>query len=61
MGQTYILVINEALLMGDTMDHFPVNPNQLRNYGTKVHDNLVSTDPLLIITEDNEICMELVM
>ena len=32
-GQTYILVFNEALWMGDSMDHSLINPNQLRHYG----------------------------
>ena len=35
-GQTYILVFNEALWMGDSMDNTLFNPNQLRHYGTKV-------------------------
>ncbi len=35
--QTYILVFNEALWMGDTMDHTLINPNQRRHYGTIIH------------------------
>ena len=60
-GQTYILVFNEALWMGDKMDHSLINPNQLRHYGTKVQDNPSSLLPLSIITEDNEFCMEMSM
>lgn len=60
-GQTYILVFNEALWMGDSMDHSLVNPNQLRHYGTEVQDNPMSNYPLSIQTEDKEFCMELMM
>jgi hypothetical protein len=38
-GDTYILVFNEALWMGDTMDHSLLNPNQMRHYGIQVNDN----------------------
>ena len=58
-GQTYILVLNEALWMGDSMDHTLVNPNQLRHFGTHVQDNPTSSHPLSIITADNEFSMEL--
>ena len=60
-GQTYILVFNEALWMGDSMETTLVNPNQLRHYGTQVQDNPVSELPLSIITEDNEFSMDLAM
>lgn len=58
-GQTYILVLNEALWMGDVLDHTLVNPNQLRHFGVDVQDNPMSSRPLSIITEDKEFCMEL--
>lgn len=58
-GQTYILVLNEALGMCDVMPLTLVNPNQLRHFGVKVQDNPMSDRPLSIITEDNEFCMEL--
>ena len=60
-GQTYILVINESLWMGDKMPHSLLNPNQLRHFGTKVQDDPTSDHPLSIIAEDNEFCMELDM
>ena len=60
-GQTYILVLNEALWMGDTMDHSLVNPNQLRHFGIQVQDDPMSQVPLSIKTEDNEFCMQLSM
>ena len=60
-GQTYVLVLHEALWMGDHMAHSLINPNQLRHYGTKVQDDPTSDRALSIITEDNEFCMELKM
>ena len=35
-GQTYILVLHEALWMGNTLDHNLVNTNQLCHYGNRV-------------------------
>ena len=60
-GQTYILVLNEALWMGDTMQHTLLNPNQLRHFGTMVQDNPMSNHPLSIITEDYDFSMGLTM
>ena len=60
-GQTYILILNESIWMGDTMSHTLINPNQLRHFGTKVQDNPMSDQPLSIITEDNGFCMDLAM
>lgn len=60
-GQTYILVLNEALWMGDSLEHTLVNPNQLRHFGTTVYDDPTSSHPLCIITEDKEFCMDLYM
>ena len=37
-GDEFILIFNEALWMGDTLQHTLVNPNQLRAYGTTVQD-----------------------
>ena len=31
LGETYILVFNKGLWMGDKMDHTLVNPNQMRH------------------------------
>ncbi len=52
MGQTYIIVFNESLWMGDSMSHTLVNPNQLRHYGVRVQDDPTSRRPLSIIKED---------
>jgi hypothetical protein len=38
MGKTYILIINEALYLGDTMRTSYLNPNQLRHHGLVVND-----------------------
>jgi hypothetical protein len=32
-GETMILILNEAIWMGDQMEHTLINPNQLRAYG----------------------------
>ena len=45
-GDEFILVFNEALWMGITLQHTLVNPNQLRAYGTAVQDNLFASTPL---------------
>ena len=60
-GQTYTLVFDEALWMGETMDHTLINPNQLRHFGALVQDDPAFPNPLSIITEDREFCMELSM
>ena len=38
--------------MGDKLDHTLVNPNQLRDYGVSMQDNLFDTEPLSITTDD---------
>ena len=47
--------------MGNTLDHTLVNPNQLRHCGTQVQDNLMSENPLSIITEDLYLSIDLSM
>ena len=49
-GETFILVIPEALWMPENMSHSLVNPNQLRAFGSLIQDNpfdgpLSLTDP----------------
>jgi len=56
-GETLILIIHEAIWMGDSLTHTLVNPNQLRAYGTTVQDNpflthLTLTDPDDSVTID---------
>lgn len=38
-GETYILVINEALYYGTKLDHSLINPNQIRAFGIDLWDN----------------------
>ena len=61
MGQTYILIFNEALWMGDSMRDTIINPNQLQHFGTIVHDNPMPDQSLSIFTNDYEFCMDLSM
>ena len=42
----YILIFNEGLWMGDTLQHTLVNPNELQAYGTTLQDNPFSSSPL---------------
>ena len=44
-GDEFILIFNEALWMGDTLQHTLVNPNQHRVYGTTVQDNPFAPSP----------------
>ena len=60
-GETFILIINEAIWMGDSMDTTLINPNQLRYFGIKVQDNPVSKEPLSIVTENDEFSINLQM
>ena len=53
-GETYILVFNEGLWMGDKMDHTLVNPNQMCHFGIKVQDNPYDNAPLYLMTEDGD-------
>ena len=58
-GQNYILILNEALWMGDSMQHTLINPNQLRHYGITVQDNPASNEPMYIIANDADFNLEL--
>ena len=49
-GQVYITILNEALWIGDSLKHSLINPNQLRNFGTNVQDNLTHNDPMFIMS-----------
>ena len=58
-AQNYILVMNEALWMSDSMESTLINPNQLRHYGLHIQDALISTRPISMISEDTEFAMAL--
>ena len=49
-GQTYILVINEALYYGSKMNHSLINPNQIRFNGLDFFDNP---------TRDEQLCIQI--
>ena len=53
-GQIYILIFNEALWMGDTLDHTLASPSRLRHYGVTVQDNPAFDKPLYFMSEDTE-------
>ena len=54
-GESFILVIHEALYFGDSMDHSLVNPNQLRAFGIDVYDNPYDIKPMGIQITDNKL------
>jgi hypothetical protein len=58
-GETTILILNEAIWMGEQMEHTLVNPNQLRAYGITVQDNPFAEAPIFISTEGNEFTLPL--
>ena len=51
-GETYILVINEALYYGTKLDHSLINPNQIRAYGIGFWDNPYDKDKGLWVEMD---------
>lgn len=59
-GETFILIIHEALWMGESMPNSLINPNQLRAYGTVVEDN-PSRGPLMIEDTSDDIRIPLHM
>ena len=38
-GTMYILILNEALLFGKSMEHLVINPNKIRSFGITESDN----------------------
>ena len=57
--ETYILVFNVGLCMGDKMDDTLINPNQLHHFRTKVQDNPYDYAPLYLKTEDGDFVLPL--
>ena len=53
-GETYILIVHEALWMADRLSHSLINPNQLRAFGTLVQDNPF-VPPLELVDPDERI------
>lgn len=58
-GQTYILVVNEALYYGLKLDHTLLNPNQLRAYGVPFWDNPYDRERGLCIEATDELVIPL--
>jgi hypothetical protein len=54
-GETTILVFNEAIWMGNQLDHSLLNPNQLRHHGIVVQDNPYDDTLLQLLSHDDEI------
>ena len=59
-GETWIILIHEAIWMADTMPHSLINPNQLRAYGIDVKDNPLR-GPLFIADAKTDIRIPLQM
>ena len=53
-GETPILILHEAIWMGETMDHTLVNTNELRAYMMTFQDYPFVEAPIFIATEDHE-------
>ena len=58
-GQTHILVFNEALWMGDVLEHSLINPNQLRHFGVTVQDNPYNETEMHLETENGDLVIPL--
>ena len=56
-GTAILLVFDEALWMGDKLDHMLVNPNQLEAYGVDVQDNPFMLTQLAISDQDHVISL----
>ena len=59
-GLTYILNFNEAIWMGDVLDHSLINPNQLRAHGINVQDNPYANTAMHIAAEQDEFALPMV-
>ena len=55
LGQTYIIVINDALYYGIKLDHSLINPNQIRAYGVLFWENPYDKERGLTIEVDNTV------
>ena len=43
-GESFVIIIHEALYFGNSLDHTLVNPNQIRAFGIDVYDNPYERD-----------------
>lgn len=37
-GETFVIIVNQALYFGDSLPHILLNPNQMRTHGVRVED-----------------------
>ena len=58
-GETYIIVVNEALYYGTKLDHSLINPNQIRAFGLSFWDNPFDTEKGLCIDLDDVTTIQL--
>ena len=58
-GESTILIFDEAIWMGETMDHILLNPNQMRAYRMIVQYNPFVEAPIFMATEDHEFMITL--
>ena len=60
-GETFILVFNEALWMGENFDHTLVNPNQMRHHRIDVKDNPCMQKRMGITCPEDDVTLPLYM
>ena len=60
-GQVYIIVLDESLWMGNSMETTLINPNQCRHFGIVVQDDPTSLTPMHIRTEDAKFSLPIEM
>ena len=58
-GQTYIILINEALYYGTKLDHPLIKPNQIRAYDVPFWDNPYEKERGLIIEVDDNVNIQM--
>ena len=60
-GKTFILVFNEAVYMEDKLDHYLVNPNQMRHHCIYVQENPCMQKPMDITCPQEDMKIPLYM
>ena len=55
LNQTYIIIVNEDLYYGTKIDHYSLNPNQIRHYGLNFWDNSYDKERGLNIKLDDSV------
>ena len=60
-GQVYIIVPEEALWMGDSMQTTLINPNQSRHFGVVIQNDPISNIPMHLRTKDASFSLPIYM